>query len=115
MAVCFFINFFAVKPDLGSLLFGTFVPTIPDGSIMQAIGLVGSVIMPHNFYLHSALVLSRKINTKSKNLVHEANVYNAIESSISLFISFLINFSVVGTFAYYNDKGFGDLNLRNAD
>jgi Mn2+/Fe2+ NRAMP family transporter len=32
-----------------------------------------------------------------------------------LFVSFLINFAVVGTFAYYHDKGIDDLNLRNAD
>jgi len=34
---------------------------------------------------------------------------------MSLAISFFINFSVIGTFAYYHDKGYGDLNLRNAD
>lgn len=32
-----------------------------------------------------------------------------------MFISFLINFAVVGTFAYYHNKGFDDLNLRNAE
>ena len=49
-------------------------------------------------------------------MVHEANIYNAIESAISLFISFLISFAVVGTFAYYHDKGgMEELNLRNAD
>jgi natural resistance-associated macrophage protein len=71
--------------------------------------------MPHNFYLHSSLVLSRKINYKNKNTVHEANIYNSIESGISLTISFMINFAVVGTFAYYHDKGTEDINLRNAD
>jgi natural resistance-associated macrophage protein len=73
--------------------------------------------MPHNLYLHSSLVLTRKINSKSKKEVKEANTYNAIESSISLFISFLISFAVVGTFAYYHDNGgeAADLNLRNAD
>lgn len=71
--------------------------------------------MPHNLYLHSALVLSRKINAKSHAVVHEANVYNSVESAISLFVSFMINFAVVGTFAYYHDKGDLDLNLRNAD
>jgi len=115
MAVCFFINFFIVKPDFKEVLFGTFVPTIPSGCTNQAIGLIGAVIMPHNLYLHSSLVLSRKINHKNKNVVNEANIYNAIESGISLFISFLISFAVVGTFAYYHDKGFTDLNLRNAD
>lgn len=71
--------------------------------------------MPHNLYLHSSLVLSRKINSKSARQVHEANVYNSIESGISLFISFLINFAVVATFAFYHNKGYDDLDLRNAD
>lgn len=115
MATCFFINFFIVKPDPLDVLYGTFVPTIPKGSLPQAIGLIGAVIMPHNIYLHSALVLSRKINSKNHRLVHESNVYNAIESAGSLFISFLINFAVVGTFAYYHNKGYNDLNLQNAD
>lgn len=116
MAVCFFINFFVVKPDIGAVLFGTFVPTIPEGSLGQAIGLVGAVIMPHNLYLHSALVLSRKIDAKKKSIVYEANFYNAIESAISLFVSFLISFAVVGTFAYYHENGGSeDLDLRTAD
>lgn len=71
--------------------------------------------MPHNLYLHSALVLSRKINHKSKKVVHEAIIYNSIESAVSLFISFLISFSVVGTFAYYQgNTEIGDLNLMTA-
>ena len=71
--------------------------------------------MPHNLYLHSSLVLSRKVNTKSKAAVVEANIYNAIESACSLFISFIINFCVIGTFAYYHNKpGFTGLNLRTA-
>jgi natural resistance-associated macrophage protein len=105
MAICFFINFFIVKPDYLSVLYGTFVPTIPQGCMKQAIGLIGAVIMPHNIYLHSSLVLSRKINTNNKAMVKEANIYNAIESGISLMISFFISFAVVGTFAYYHDKG----------
>jgi len=67
MAVCFFVNFFIVKPDFSAVLYGTFVPTIPSGTMNQAIGLIGAVIMPHNLYLHSSLVLSRKINANSKS------------------------------------------------
>jgi natural resistance-associated macrophage protein len=117
MAVCFFINFFVVKPDPLEVLYGTFVPTIPKGSLDQFIGLVGAVIMPHNLYLHSALVLSRKINMKSNTAIKEANVYNAIESGFSLFISFIINFAVVGTFAYWhthNLERLDDLSLKTA-
>lgn len=114
MAVCFFVNFVTVKPDVGELFFGTFVPTIPSGSLGSAIALIGAVIMPHNLYLHSALVLSRKINHKNPRAVYESNIYNAVESGFSLLISFLISFSVVGTFAYYHNSGL-DLSLRTAD
>lgn len=117
MALCFFVNFFIVGPDLKEVLIGTFIPTIPAGTMNQAIGLIGAVIMPHNLYLHSSLVLTRKVNTRNRSHVKEANIYNAIESTISLFVSFMISFAVVGTFAYYHDKGgdVSDLNLRNAD
>jgi natural resistance-associated macrophage protein len=108
MAVCFFINFFVVKPDPSEVLFGLFVPTIPSGSMDAFIGLIGAVIMPHNLYLHSALVQSRKINTNSKLAIKEANVYNAVESGISLGMSFLINFAVVGTFAYWHTTEGGE-------
>ena len=71
--------------------------------------------MPHNLYLHSALVLSRKIDSNNLNTVKESCIYNAIESSVSLLVSFLINFSIVGTFAYFHfaDPDY-DLNLLNA-
>jgi len=101
MAVCFFMNFFEADPDAGLLLRGTFVPTIPSGTIAVAIGLIGSIIMPHNLYLHSALVLSRKFDINDPNQTKESCIYNAIESSMSLFISLIINFAVVGTFAYF--------------
>jgi natural resistance-associated macrophage protein len=57
--------------------------------------------MPHNIYLHSSLVLTRKIDNKDLNKVNEANIYNILESSISLFISFLISSAVIITFAAY--------------
>ena len=109
------INFFVVKPDPVEVLKGTFIPTIPAGAFEQFIGLIGAVIMPHNLYLHSSLVLTRKVNTKSKGAMDEANIYNALESGVSLFISFIINFCVIGTFAYYHNKpGFAGLSLRTA-
>lgn len=57
--------------------------------------------MPHNIYLHSALVLSRKINMNSNNEIRDAAIYNNIESAFSLFISFVISTCVISTFAVY--------------
>ena len=55
--------------------------------------------MPHNLYLHSALVKSRSIDTSNKRKVREANMYYFIEAAIALFISFVINVFVVAVFA----------------
>lgn len=101
MAVTFIANMIMAKPDYGQMLFGTFVPTLPKGSLGPALGLIGAVIMPHNIYLHSSLVLSRKLNMKNKNSLYEAIIYNTIESGISLFISFVISTAVITTFAVY--------------
>ena len=56
--------------------------------------------MPHNLFLHSALVDSRTIERKKKAAVAEANYYFLIESGIALLISFFINLFVVCVFAY---------------
>uniref|UniRef100_A0A8C4DQ00 Solute carrier family 11 member 2 n=1 Tax=Dicentrarchus labrax TaxID=13489 RepID=A0A8C4DQ00_DICLA len=107
MALSFGYEYVLVKPDQGELLKGMFLPYCAGcGPVQleQAVGIVGAVIMPHNIYLHSALVKSRDIDRKNKKEVKEANKYYFIESTIALFISFLINVFVVAVFAeaFYN-------------
>ena len=55
--------------------------------------------MPHNLYLHSALVKSRGIDRRKSTAVRQANMYFFVESAIALFVSFLINVFVVAVFA----------------
>uniref|UniRef100_A0A8D3CTE0 Solute carrier family 11 member 2 n=1 Tax=Scophthalmus maximus TaxID=52904 RepID=A0A8D3CTE0_SCOMX len=102
MAISFGYEYVLVKPDQGELLKGMFLPYCAGcGPVQleQAVGIVGAVIMPHNIYLHSALVKSREIDRRNKKEVKEANKYYFIESTIALFISFLINVFVVAVFA----------------
>ncbi|XP_040008940.1 natural resistance-associated macrophage protein 2-like isoform X2 [Xiphias gladius] len=102
MAITFGYEYVTVSPDQGQLLMGMFVPYCKGcGPVQlgQAVGIVGAVIMPHNIYLHSALVKSRDVNRSNKREVKEANKYFFIESTIALFISFLINVFVVAVFA----------------
>ena len=92
------------------------VPSIPEGSQGAALGVVGAAIMPHNLYLHSALVLTRKIDHRNKGALKEAIIYNYIESSISLFVAFIISTAVISTFASYiiSHPGVDDLSLLEA-
>jgi natural resistance-associated macrophage protein 2 len=119
MTVTFCANMITSEPNYGEIAIGLVVPRVPKGSLNAMLGLVGAVIMPHNLYLHSALVLSRKVNYRNRNAVAEGNYYNAVESAISLGVSFFINTFVIATFAVYviNNKDNAvdtDLNLTSA-
>uniref|UniRef100_A0A8C8BVK7 Solute carrier family 11 member 2 n=1 Tax=Oncorhynchus tshawytscha TaxID=74940 RepID=A0A8C8BVK7_ONCTS len=102
MAVSFGYEVFVSAYVYLTLLKGMFLPYCEGcgpAQMEQAVGIVGAVIMPHNIYLHSALVKSRSIDRGNKKEVKEANKYYFIESTIALFISFLINVFVVAVFA----------------
>ncbi|CAN8207282.1 unnamed protein product [Coccothraustes coccothraustes] len=102
MALTFGYEYITVKPSQEKLLQGLFIPYCRDcgtPQLEQAVGIVGAVIMPHNMYLHSALVKSRQVNRADKREVREANKYFFIESCIALFVSFIINIFVVTVFA----------------
>lgn len=103
MAITFGFEFFVVKPDIVDLISGTLLPYCPDcgrKEFLQAISVVGAVIMPHNLYLHSALVKSRKIDRSQRRNISEANLYYFIECVIALTCSFFINLFVVSVFAH---------------
>lgn len=55
--------------------------------------------MPHNIFLHSALVQSRKIDMSHREAKKEAILYNAVESAVSLSITVVINLFVMAVFA----------------
>lgn len=103
MAVSFGYEFAVVKPEVGEIVKGSLIPwctNCDSRTLLQAVGIVGAVIMPHNLYLHSALVKSRNIDRKNASKVKEANFYFLVEAAIALSISFIINVFVVSVFAH---------------
>ena len=102
MAFSFGYEYIVAAPDQGSVIEGLFVPWCAgcgNKELLQAVGVIGAIIMPHNLYLHSALVKSRDVDRRRKEKVKEANMYFFVESAIALFVSFLINVFVVSVFA----------------
>ena len=102
MALTFGYEYVVVAPDQASVVEGLFIPWCKDcgnKELLQAVGVIGAIIMPHNLYLHSALVKSRDVDRRRQAAVTEANLYFFIESAIALFVSFLINIFVVSVFA----------------
>ncbi|XP_062202525.1 metal transporter Nramp6-like [Phragmites australis] len=116
MAISFAWMFTDTRPNGKDLLIGILVPKLSSRTIRQAVGVVGCVIMPHNVFLHSALVQSRKIDQNKEYQVREALRYYSIESTIALAVSFMINLFVTTVFAkgFYGSKEAGNIGLENA-
>ena len=96
LSLCFFANSAHAGLHAWTGVFhGWLVPSVPPFAFTQVIGTVGAVIMPHNLYLHSGLVLSRRVRRTSPYRVNEAIWYARIESAGALFFAFAINLSVV--------------------
>ncbi|KAJ4917400.1 Metal transporter Nramp2 [Raphanus sativus] len=116
MGLSFAWMFGETKPSGKELMIGILLPRLSSKTIRQAVGVVGCVIMPHNVFLHSALVQSRKIDPKRKSRVQEALNYYLIESSVALFISFMINLFVTTVFAkgFYGTEKANNIGLVNA-
>ena len=102
MAWSFGYEYVVAAPDQAQVVEGLLLPICPGcghKELLQAVGVIGAIIMPHNLYLHSALVKSRDIDRTKKKEVREANYYFFIEAAVALFVSFLINVFVVSVFA----------------
>jgi len=113
VGVAFVIQLFMVKPNMAEVLNG-FIPELSGNDYLYiAIGIIGATIMPHNLYLHSSLVQSRKFNRDQKG-IKEAIRFNFIDSFIALNVAFLINAAILvvaGT--TFHENGFHEIDSIN--
>jgi len=107
---CYFLELVvlpATRPDFvrigGAILHPTLSQT---GMITLAIGIVGATVMPHNLYLHSALVQSRRIEP-TDSARRSAIRYNAIDCAVALTLAFLINAAILilAALVYHGSDG----------
>ncbi|HTE33471.1 MAG TPA: Nramp family divalent metal transporter, partial [Chryseolinea sp.] len=90
----FFIEMILAKPE-PSALFKGFIPSIPnDEALYIAIGIIGATVMPHNLYLHSSLVQTRRIKPTVQGM-WSAIKYNFIDSAIALNAAFFVNAAIL--------------------
>ena len=94
IGLSFLIQVIVAAPNLKEVSTG-FVPSIPnDTALYIAIGIIGATVMPHNLYLHSALVQTRKID-RSTSGIKRALKFNFIDSTIALNLAFLVNAGIL--------------------
>jgi manganese transport protein len=94
---CFLFELFISRPDMGAVARG-FIPTTqiftnPE-MLYIAIGILGATVMPHNLYLHSSIVQTRKYEETSEGK-HEAVRFAFLDSTIALSFALFINAAIL--------------------
>lgn len=110
IGICFLVNIIIAQPQIFEVIKGV-MPSLPDAETLYAskgmnaplpketalylaIGIIGATVMPHNLYLHSALVQTRKIQ-KTPEGIKQALKWSFIDSAVALNIAFLINAAIL--------------------
>lgn len=98
IAGCYFIEIFVLPETQPSFLEMGRALVSPHfrqmGMIYVAIGIIGATVMPHNLYLHSALVQSRQLQKDEKS-IRRAIQFNTIDSTVALTIAFFVNAAIL--------------------
>jgi manganese transport protein len=71
------------------------VPSIPDGSILIVMSVLGAVVMPHNLFLHSEIIQSRQWNLENDEVIKKQLDYEFVDTLISMGIGWAINSAMI--------------------
>jgi len=101
IGTCYLVEIVMSRPEWGGVLRG-FVPRLsghrasPDApsDLYIAMAILGATVMPHNLYLHSALVQTRKVDRSPEGL-RQANKFNLIDSLFALNAAFFVNLAIL--------------------
>lgn len=94
IGICFLIEIFLAKPDVAELATGFIPGALNNEALYIAIGIIGATVMPHNLYLHSALVQTRKIDRTDAG-IKQAIKFNRIDTTIALNLAFFVNAAIL--------------------
>jgi manganese transport protein len=93
MATCFCIEIVLAKPVASQVFLGV-IPRISGKTLYVAIGMLGATVMPHNLYLHSALVQTRQIGHSDAGKLRACR-YNLVDSVVALNAALLVNLAIL--------------------
>src|ERR1700691_3216352 len=98
IALCYVVEIFVIpqtKPSFLEMGHALLTPGFRHaGMLYVAIGIIGATVMPHNLYLHSALVQSRRLQ-KDESTIRTAIRFNTIDSAVALTLAFLVNAAIL--------------------
>jgi manganese transport protein len=97
IGAAYVLEVWLVGPDWGDVARGVFIPSLDIAALPIAMGMLGATVMPHNLYLHSSVVLSRRRDDEEVN--RRTVRRSIIASAIALNLAWLVNSAIVITAA----------------
>ncbi len=97
IGVAYLLELWLVRPDWGAVAQGVVTPRIEPGALAIVMGMIGATVMPHNLYLHSAVVINRRRTDPDAN--RRVIRSSIVASAIALNLAWLINSAIVITAA----------------
>ena len=115
IGISFLIEIILAKPPLGDVVTGFIPSAMSSEALYIAIGIIGATVMPHNLYLHSALVQTRKIDRTDAG-IKQAIKFNRIDTTIALNMAFFVNAAIliVAASVFYNTPHEGVAEIKEA-
>ncbi len=94
ISISYIIELFIVKPDWSTVIYSTVVPKINSKNIYIAMGILGAVVMPHNIFLHSNVIHSRRwgaTEDEKKKMVK----FEKIDTSLAMLLGWIVNSAMI--------------------
>jgi manganese transport protein len=115
IGISFIFEMIFAQPEMGKVIYGL-IPSLPNSAALYiAIGIIGATVMPHNLYLHSSLVQTRKFD-RSASGIKQALKYNFIDSTIALNLAFFVNAAILilAAATFYKNGMFNVAEIQDA-
>lgn len=95
IGLSFIYELFIADVSWSSAALGWVTPSIPDGSILIVMAVLGAVVMPHNLYLHSEIIQSRQWNLENEEIIEKQLKYEFYDTLFSMVIGWAINSAMI--------------------
>ncbi len=95
IGLSFIYELFLVDIDWGEATRAMVVPSVPQGSLLVIMSVLGAVVMPHNLFLHSEVIQSREIHLKGDERIRHMLKYEFADTLFSMLVGWAINSAMI--------------------
>ena len=95
IGICFLFELHLARIDWAPALRGWVTPSLPEGSMVIVMSVLGAVVMPHNLFLHSEVIQSRQWNRESPEIIHRQLRYEFLDTLFSMGVGWAINSAMI--------------------